>query len=109
MTTHLFYFISGLALGVAIGFCVCAVLNMSRTEKDHSHSWISVDDRLPEDDVPVIACCAGKWHGETMYQDGYGWYDDEHGRINSKDREPTHWMPFPELPVPEVEQCWNSR
>ena len=56
--------------------------------------WISVEDRLPEDDVQVLACTK---HGKAFSA------HCERGRWRvSGSVKVTHWMPLPE--PPEVEE-----
>ncbi len=63
--------------------------------------WISVKERLPEDDIDLIVCT------NTFYM-GIGWYypqtkkwDFEIQKHTEADLgEVTHWMPMP--PPPEV-------
>ena len=61
--------------------------------------WISVKDRLPEEDKRVIVCCQNKKGLQNInmaYQVKGFW----HG--NGSMAGVTHWQPLPELP--EVEQ-----
>ena len=54
-------------------------------------TWTSVEDRLPEDGVHVLAFDDDI---AIAYYNGYEWYEvGFYGCIN-----PTHWMPLPELP-----------
>lgn len=65
-------------------------------------NWISVEDRLPEDDSKVLAywvgdkgynfCFVSQYFNNTRYEPTwtYGFSDD--GRI-------THWQPLPEPPT----------
>lgn len=55
--------------------------------------WISVKDRLPEDDKQVIGWMPDQYKFMTYEDDTGVWYDEEY--INW---EVTHWMPLPELP-----------
>lgn len=95
-----------------------AVSALSAKEEKLSGGWISVEDRLPEDDQEVILCTRetetyGK-HREKKkiykniyigYFDGYEWLTSYcHGceyifRMNEKypdeTIEVTHWMPLP--------------
>ena len=64
--------------------------------------WISVDDRLPEFCVSVLARCFynGKWRTlvcHTSKEHGGEWYTDEVCQWVKV----THWMPLPELPKGE--------
>jgi hypothetical protein len=58
--------------------------------------WISVDERLPEDDTPVMVwdVFTQKPQLATFYQfdDGYHDFSAEHA-LN-----PSHWRPLPEPP-----------
>lgn len=67
--------------------------------------WISVEERLPEKSVPVLAYKDGRiWYCERNWQSGC-WESlsfaatKEYGMYWSKG--PTHWMPLPELPTKE--------
>ena len=64
--------------------------------------WISVDDRLPEFCVSVLARCFynGKWRTlvcHTSKEHAGEWYTDEVCQWVKV----THWMPLPELPKGE--------
>ena len=67
--------------------------------------WISVDDRLPEFGVSVLARCFyhGKWRTlvcHTSKENFGGWYTDEVCQWVKV----THWMPLPpELPKEEAD------
>ena len=58
--------------------------------------WVSVDDRLPDDDEVVIICTdknfvyAGELIGDTWFLDNDSWTATV-----------THWMPLPEPPKGE--------
>ena len=67
--------------------------------------WISVSDRLPEIDSPVIAACKTDakdvdvewWYGCCIYRDyGFPWV--KFGNPNPVE----YWMPLPE--PPELDQ-----
>ena len=71
--------------------------------------WISVDDRLPEEDDNYIVtacdegCSAGEgiWYSTVVvvaeyYKGSWTWYDG--GREYSLEGIVTHWMPMPEPP-----------
>ena len=64
--------------------------------------WISVDDRLPECCVSVLARCFyhGNWRTlacHTSKEHAEEWYTDEVCQWVKV----THWMPLPELPKGE--------
>lgn len=66
--------------------------------------WISVNDRLPEMNVPVI--CYWNAHGSRIYvvcvmedRNGYVGFIDY--RISVSHPEITHWMPLPDPPKEE--------
>ena len=68
-------------------------------EPEDLKGWISVKDRLPEEDKRVIVCCQNKKGLQNInmaYQVKGFW----HG--NGSMAGVTHWQPLPELP--EVEQ-----
>ena len=61
--------------------------------------WISVDERMPEFCVPVLARCFhhGKWRTlvcHTSKENAGEWYTDEVCQWVKA----THWMPLPEPP-----------
>ena len=71
--------------------------------------WISVEDRLPEEDDNYIVtacdegCSAGEgiWYSTVVvvaeyYKGSWTWYDG--GREYSLEGIVTHWMPMPKLP-----------
>lgn len=59
-------------------------------------NWVSVDARLPEEDVEVLGVC----------DDGFFWVTSHHNSFFTDDHyefvEITHWMPLPE--PPEVDE-----
>lgn len=59
--------------------------------------WISVDERLPEDDHRVLVACRTK-KGVQAVNLAYYWNGTWHGQGSMAGV--THWMPLP--PVPEV-------
>ena len=67
-----------------------------------AESWISVEDRLPEDTHDCIICIligdGAKCVTTGKYDWRYDMWSDEIGRIWVPDRV-THWMPFPEPPM----------
>ena len=78
-------------------------------EKLSKPKWIPVTERLPEDDVPVLACYVG-YRSHLLRSDLLACrYEDEWCHWNG---EPcshekckviiTHWMPLPELPMEET-------
>ena len=64
--------------------------------------WISVNDRLPENYIPVIVYCQN--FGGIIFYDGQhiddgelvGWESD--GDCGYPTLDVTHWMPLPEPP-----------
>ena len=72
-------------------------------EKQATQEWISVDDKLPEFGVSVLARCFynGKWRTLVCHtsKENFGeWYTDEVCQWVKV----THWMPLPpELPKGE--------
>lgn len=68
--------------------------------------WISVEERLPEKSVPVLAYKDGRiWYCERNWKSGC-WESlsfaatKEYGMYWSKG--PTYWMPLPEAPKEDV-------
>ena len=59
--------------------------------------WISVDERLPEDDQRVLVVCRTK-KGVQSVNLAYYWNGAWHGQGSMAGV--THWMPLP--PVPEA-------
>ena len=55
--------------------------------------WISVKDRLPEDEQPVLVLACSRWMDVLHYVAGKGWYPGGLPICNS-----THWQPLPEPP-----------
>ncbi len=75
--------------------------------------WISVEDRLPDFDVPVL-CCFEHYHVKTPRLDVLIRIDDDDREWLvwdlgdflpelSMDYNVTHWMPLPKPPVSEQE------
>lgn len=65
--------------------------------------WISVDERLPEPDGPVLAH-NGKWTGVAAWMSGEylepleRWQDEHREFIEMMGPAITHWMPLPHPP-----------
>ena len=70
--------------------------------------WISVDERLPEPDGPVLAH-NGKWTGVAAWMSGdyleplERWQDEHREFIEMMGPAITHWMPLPAPPLPASE------
>jgi len=69
-----------------------------------SNKWISVDDRLPNEDDVVLICYDEKPYGDSV---GDSLVDTAHYLLHGTwqmkhkwSREVTHWMPLPEPPKP---------
>ena len=61
-----------------------------------SDKWISVDDRLPPENLSVLVCFKGAaWLPEKMFYRSGIWY---HMQGNPFINKPTHWMPLPDPP-----------
>lgn len=74
--------------------------------------WISVEERLPEVDQPVMICAFGKSVGEGVYRGHDGFHHVWKMYTSSGtywDDEVTHWMPLPEPyreeRIDECEDC----
>lgn len=66
--------------------------------------WISVEERLPEIDEPVMICAFGKSVGEGVYRGHDGFHHVWKMYASSGtywDDEVTHYMPLPEPPKEE--------
>ncbi len=57
--------------------------------------WISVDERLPEENIRVLVCCQTK-KGVRSINIAYQTYKFWHGYGSMSGV--THWMPLPEMP-----------
>jgi hypothetical protein len=62
--------------------------------------WISVKDRLPEDETVVIAYVQHKigWYRMFAWHDMYGWHSSAPEFDDKESDYVTHWMPLPEPP-----------
>lgn len=67
-------------------------------------SWVSVKDRLPDEDVDVLVCdinhlgapiAVGKYSPNPNWSD---WETDSDFWQGSSDLDVTHWMPLPTNP-----------
>jgi len=71
--------------------------------------WIPVTERLPEDDVPVLACYVG-YRSHLLrpdllacrHEDEWCHWDGEPCSNEKCKVIITHWMPLPELPKEET-------
>ena len=62
--------------------------------------WVSVKDRLPEDETIVIIIVKYEvgWYRAFAWHDAYGWHSSAE-EFNVEDSDyVTHWMSLPELP-----------
>ena len=66
--------------------------------------WISVKDRLPEDETVVIAYVQHKigWYRMFAWHDMYGWHSSALEFDDKESDYVTHWMPLPEPPKEEA-------
>jgi hypothetical protein len=68
--------------------------------------WVSVEERLPESDAPVLAH-NGKWTGVAAWMSGdyleplERWQDEHREFIEMMGPAITHWMPLPPAPSTE--------
>lgn len=59
----------------------------------HKQEWISVEERLPEDDGFVLLCTSKGAIIKGHYEHKHGRWSGLNNRLNV-----THWMPLPEAP-----------
>jgi hypothetical protein len=59
-----------------------------------AQQWISVKDRLPEDDVEVLTFETGNYKVNAVSEYTQWWWDSNEGFK----RNPTHWQPLPKPP-----------
>ena len=66
--------------------------------KKEKYKWISVKDRLPEDDTSVLVFGGKSMYIAQCFNNGKSWY-----RIGTRNHycNPTHWMPLPNPPDKE--------
>lgn len=66
--------------------------------------WVSVDERLPEPDEPVL-CFNGRWIGVGAWMSGEcledieRWQDEHREFIEMSGPAVSHWMPLPPSPA----------
>ena len=64
--------------------------------------WISVKERLPDEQGAVLGYCIGGKHKQLSWMDIYYWTGEKFGHPNPHENdEVTHWMPLPEPPKEE--------
>lgn len=61
-----------------------------------SQQWVSVEERLPEDDYDVIACIKER-EDHTLYCEIAYHFKGEWRTTNGEYIHPTHWFPIPKL------------
>jgi hypothetical protein len=71
--------------------------------------WISVDERMPEETIPVLLFLPDSQDGEitTGYLSVDGDFRDIRWDVEFNPYYVTHWMPLPPPPEPEPEQKVN--
>lgn len=85
----------------------CAIMRAAadRIEELSASPWISVNDRLPEDEQDVLVIASGRprehleldsAHELATFYAGEGWYFDAYPEW--EDPQVTYWMPLPERP-----------
>jgi hypothetical protein len=66
------------------------------TDTKVGDKWISVDDRLPENDAKVLVCDTREDYVSSWVYFGDGlWFGEE---VVWTTKDITHWMPLPEPP-----------
>lgn len=88
----------------AIEDLIAALTASNEVIAKSGNRWISVEDRLPEVDEPVMICAFGKSVGEGVYRGHDGFHHVWKMYASSGtywDDEVTHYMPLPEPPHEE--------
>jgi hypothetical protein len=67
----------------------------------YHHEWISVKDRMPEDDVSILICSKRKTISKATYSSSMGRYNIADSDYWYNELDVTHWMPLPEPPKPK--------
>ncbi|MBU9236712.1 DUF551 domain-containing protein [Burkholderia multivorans] len=81
-----------------------AIWKEARRTTPDREAWISVSERLPEPDEPVLAH-NGKWTGVAAWMSGdylepiERWQDEHREFIELLGPAVTHWMPLPTAPT----------
>ena len=99
-------------VATALDMAISALRARQEQESKTLNEWISVKDRLPEEDDNYIVtacdegCSAGEgiWYSTVVvlaeyYKGSWTWYDG--GREYSLEGIVTHWMPMPQPPKGE--------
>ena len=88
-------------VSTALDMAIAALRAQQEQESKPLNGWISVKDRLPEDQVEVLVLTRSK-KGMRNVDKGY-WSIDHF--IHRGCAQVTHWMPLPELPeIKEMEE-----
>lgn len=96
-----------IASGVRVYDGMCRVEDIAHSINNEPtiNQWISVEERLPEPDTPVLVCVPD--YSDThrvliaRYDDLWGWIGQWDGAISMR-TQITHWMPLPEPPKEET-------
>jgi hypothetical protein len=67
-------------------------------ETEPVNGWISVKDRLPEDDVSILICSTRKTISKATYSSDMGRYYIADSDLWYNELDITHWQPLPEPP-----------
>lgn len=85
----------------------CAIIRAARKrlEEPAASPWISVDDRLPEDEQDVLVIASGRPREHLILDNAYElatFYDGEGWLLKAypewENPQVTYWMPLPERP-----------
>lgn len=85
----------------------CAIIRAARKrlEEPAASPWISVDDRLPEDEQDVLVIASGRTREHLILNNAYElatFYDGEGWLLEAypewENPHVTYWMPLPERP-----------
>lgn len=99
--------------------CLRIVLDAALASQAQQSQWISVEERLPEENCHLLVACEGGNVATTFYAIDHSFFDHAHGhklsrKVHGKYSKHfelarqygykiTHWMPIPPAPAPEGE------
>ena len=80
---------------------IAEISGLPTIESEPDSGWISVKDRLPEDDVSILICSERQTISKATYSSDMGRYYIADSDLWYNELDITHWRPLPKPPKGE--------